>query len=191
MDNINNITSEDMKLIKFENIITNLWKKFKNFRWNSSEYGNSPLKFLLGESSNNKYGQIILDKSFNFNIVSKFYGWPPDDCKYFISNDTPNKIDTLINACRVCNRTVSSCGLKMKCNLSSQLIFFALMYVAVDNNNYKEKIKIISDIAYLIGFNEKMMNDWIYVVKMVLKAEKIDLDKLNTKEAKGFFKVLA
>ena len=65
------------------------------------------------------------------------------------------------------------------------------MYIAVDNDNYNEKINIISDMAYLIGFNEEMIKDWIYVVKMVLKSEKIDLNKLNTEEAKGFFQVLA
>ena len=186
MDNINNITSEDMKLIKFETIITDLWKKIGYCKFNESKDQINPLKLLLGESSNNQYGQIILDKSFNFNIVSRiFYN---RNCQYFISNDTPNKIDTLINACRACNNT---CGLEDKCNLSSQLIFFALMYIAIDNENYNEKINIISDMAYLIGFNEEMIKDWIKVVKIVLKAEKIDLDKLNTEEAKDFFEVLA
>lgn len=184
MDNINNITSEDMKLIKFENIITNLWKKFKNFRWNSSEDGNSPLKFLLGESSNNKYGQIILDKSFNKNIVSSAYSFTHSrSCTYSIRFYGTNNIDALKRVCENCRE----CGVYKPCNLSGQLIFFALLYIAVDNDNYNEKINIISDMAYLIGFDEKMMKDWIYVVKMVLKAEEVDLENLSTDDAKGFF----
>ena len=184
----NNITSEDMKLIKFEAIITDLWKKFGCCKWNQSQDEINPLKLLLGKISHNKYGQVILDKSFNLDIVSKSDRLC--DCMYCINNDTFNKIDILIEACGVCNAHVL-CRFKRKCNLSSQLIFFALMYIAVDNDDYNEKINIISDMAYLIGFNEQMIKDWIDVVKMVLKAEKIDLEKLNTEEAKGFFKVLA
>lgn len=184
---MNNVTSEDMKLTKFETIITDLWKKFGYCKSNESIDKINPLKLLLGESSNNQYSQIILDKSFNSNIVLHFKA---SDCKYFISNHTSNKIDELINACRVCNKA-SSCGFTRYCNLSNQLIFFALIYIAVDNDNYNEKINIISDMAYLIGFNDEMIKDWIHVVKMVLKSEKIDLNKLNTKEAKGFFQVLA
>ena len=188
---MDNITSEDMKLIKFETIITYLWKNFDRCIVDENEGQINPLKLLLGETSNNKYGQVILDKSFNSNIVSK------SECyysKYYINNDTPNKIDALIESCRACNNcnTYSTTGgLKYTCNLSGQLIFFALMYIAVDNDNYNEKINIISDMVYLIGFNEEIIKDWIYVVKMVLKAEKLDLNKLNTEEAKGFFYFLA
>lgn len=198
MDNINNITSEDMKLIKFETIITDLRKKFEQkFELcivDESEGQINPLKLLLGETSNNKYGQVILDKSFNSNIVLNWVCSYYDYNKYCINNDTPNKIDALIELCRVCNTCnpyIIKHGLKRNCNLSGQLIFFSLMYIAVDNDNYNEKINIISDMAYLIGFNEEMIKDWIYVVKMVLKSEKIDLNKLNTEEAKGFFQVLA
>ena len=42
------MTSEEMKLVKFETIITDLWKNFNGFKWEKTS-NKSPLKYLLGE----------------------------------------------------------------------------------------------------------------------------------------------
>ena len=176
------MTSEEMKLVKFETIITDLWKKFNSFKGEETSNKN-PLKYLFGEKSNNKYAQIILDKSFNEEVASK---QAKLNCTYKWKNDTAKE---LIDACRECN---TNCRLNVvrKCNLSRQLIFFALIFVATDNDDYNEKINVISDMAYLIGFDAEMMKDWIYAVKTVLGDEKINFNKFKTEEAKDFFLVL-
>lgn len=73
---------------------------------------------------------------------------------------------------------------------SSQLIFFALIFISIDNESYNENINIISDLAYLIGFNTEMINDWIYVVKATLEYEKIDFTLIKSNSGKKFFNEL-
>ena len=179
------MTSEEMKLVKFETIITDLWKNFNGFKWEKTS-NKSPLKYLLGEKSNNKYAQIILDKSFNKEITQQaYFHYHYNDCYYNWEKCTASE---LLDACKDCNYAI--CGFKEKCNLSGQLVFFALLFIAIDNDAYNEKINIISDVAYLIGFNAEMMSDWIYAAKTVLDAEKINFNQFKTEEAKKFFEVL-
>lgn len=180
------MTSEVRKLVKFEATITELWKKLGSYKYDKYADKN-PLKYLFGEKSNNIYAQIILDKSFNEEVVSKRAGY--GNCIYRWKNNTSKE---LLDACRSCNKncTYGLSSFAGKCNLSSQLIFFALLFIAVDNDSYNEKVNIISDMAYLIEFDAEMMSDWIYVVKKVLDGEKIDFNKFKTEEAKKFFKVL-
>ena len=180
------MTSKDMKLIKFEATITELWKKFGSYKFDKYDNKN-PLKYLFGEKSNNKYGQIILDKSFNDKVASKRAGY--GNCIYRWKNDT---VKELVDACRFCNKscTYGINSFEASCNLSSQLIFFALLFIAVDNDSYNEKVNIISDMAYLIEFNAEMISVWIYAVKAILEVKKIDFNQFKTEEAKKFFKVL-
>ena len=189
------MTSEEMKLIKFETIITNLCKKFGEvYRYkyfNNYDENKNPLKYLLGKNSNNKYVQIILDNSFNKEIITQTvkdsssgsrFSFAFKDLDYSDKNIT---IKELIDACSESvddNFYINDFG--------GQIIFFALMTIAIDNELYNEKVSIISDMAYLIGFNSEKIKDWVFVVKTVLEGEKIDLDKLNTEEAKEFFYML-
>lgn len=165
---------EPMRLIKFENTVEGLWKKFKKFKIENT--GISSLKSLLGENSDNKYAQIILDKSFNKKVATSI-------CSYTCQHYT---MIGLIDGCRYCNK----CSRVILCNLPNQLIFFALMFVAIDNKAYNEKLNIISDLACLVDFNMEMIDDWIYVVKAVLNEELIDFRRFNTRKAELFFKVL-
>ena len=172
-----------MKLIKFEATITELWKKFGSYKFDKYADKN-PLKYLFGEKSNNKYAQIILDKSFNEEVVLKRAGY--GNCTYMWKNNTAKE---LVDACRSCNKscTYGSNSFEASCNLSSQLIFFALLFIAVDNDSYNSKVNIISDMAYLTGFNGEMMSDWIYAVKTVLDGDLMDFNQFKADEAYVFF----
>lgn len=186
------MTSKEMKLIKFKTTITDLRKKFGQF-YNYKYYNNynenkNPLKCLLGENSNNQYVQIILDNSFNKEIFnSQIRVWFPKS-NY---NDEKITIKELIDECSTKDNEPHDHNLNRKIsNFGGEVIFFALMTIAIDNELYNENISIISDMAYIIGFNPEMMNDWIYVVKIILEGKKIDLKKLNTEEGKFFFREL-
>lgn len=93
------MTNEDMKLVKFEATITDLWKKLCSYKYDKYTYKN-PLKYLFGENSDNRYTQIILDKSFNKDVASKRAGY--GNCTYRWKDDTAKEI---VDACISCNKS--------------------------------------------------------------------------------------
>lgn len=92
-------------------------------------------------------------------------------------------VNQLISEARLCAKCQWTC-----CNLAGQLIFVSLLCLAIDNDLYNEKLEIVSDTAYLIGFNEEMIEDWIMAVKKFLLAEKIHYEEMKTEQAQKFFK---
>lgn len=71
------------------------------------------------------------------------------------------------------------------------MIFWALIMAAIDDNFYKNEINMISDLAYLLGYTEDMMDDWIKVVKYMLDGNMLSGDmqlEFKTAEANKFFK---
>lgn len=159
------MTSEEMKLIKFESIIKEIWESLFDTRYDEYKKDeNNALKLLLGENSNNNYGEIVLNSFANrkHKNIECDYNWKESDLKESICK------------CKKCRYVASSCL------ISSDLIFFSLLFIAVDNDSYNKKINIISDFAYLMGFNIEMINECIYVVKAILEDEKIDYERLKT-----------
>ena len=65
------MTSEEMKLIKFESIIKEIWEQLIDFAvmGNHKKDENNALKLLLGENSNNNYGEIVLNSFVNRRIL--------------------------------------------------------------------------------------------------------------------------
>ena len=62
---------------------------------------------------------------------------------------------------------------------------------AIDDEFYNNEINMISDLAYLLGYTEAMMNDWIKAVKYLLDGNMLSCDMLlefKTTEANKFFK---
>ena len=172
----NNMTSDNMKVVKFETIIKDLWTKLGGCRQNSQ--GNNPLKILLGDM-NNKYAQIVIENSFDTKRSTL-------NCYYNLYEDNVIK---LIEDCRLCNSKRPN-GCSAKCNLSNQIVFFGLIALAIDNDSYNEKLSVITDFAYLLDFNENTIADWVFGVKAVLMAERIDITQMNTDRAIEFFSYL-
>ena len=71
------------------------------------------------------------------------------------------------------------------------LIFWGLVLAAIDEDFYKNELNMITDLAYMLDFNEDMMADWIKAVKYLLDGnmfnENMNID-FKTDEAKLFFK---
>ena len=59
--------------------------------------------------------------------------------------------------------------------------------MSVDNENYNNNLSVVSDVAYILDFNEEKLSDWITAVKGVLSGKKLwELD-YKTEEGKDFF----
>lgn len=71
------------------------------------------------------------------------------------------------------------------------MIFLALLLAAVNDDFYSNEINMVSDLAYMLGFSEDMMSDWIGAVKYLLDGNMFSKDmpiEFKTPEANLFFK---
>ena len=162
------MSSDEMKVLKFKTIINDTYKKLgENTRYIGS-YGIHPVKRLLNVEKENPFINCIVNLSAG------------NTCGVLSHSD----IEGVIEAARICS---SRCSWEIGCSVPAQTIFFALIALAIDNDLYNEKIDIVSDAAYLMGFTEDMMEDWVTAVRKVLLAEKINSDEMKSEEARCFF----
>ncbi len=71
------------------------------------------------------------------------------------------------------------------------MIFWALLLAAVNDDFYSNEINMISDLAYMLGFTEDMMSDWVAAVKYLLDCNRFSETmplEFKTPEANKFFK---
>ncbi len=168
------MTNKEMKVQKFEIMINDLARKIGALRKESQN--KNPLEILIGEG-NDEFARIASKNPFDAEKRDR-------KCTYSFNE---KKIDTVINICRDCTNNCRWAG----CNLGGQMVFFGLIVLAIDSDSYNEKLNILTDFAYLIGFDENMITDWIYTVKAILSAEKIDFSKIKSDNSKYFFENLA
>lgn len=171
------MTNEEMKIVRFRTVIRELWGDFKEFK--QVALSKNPLIVLFGEESDNPFVQTILEETFKEGKAEVF------ECEDQACS-TLEDIDDVIKECRAC----SGCTF-YSCSISGQMIFFSLLIAAFDEKTYLDKAEVIADFAFLIGFDEDMMKDWVYAVKSVLGNETVEINKMRTEKAKNFFDVLA
>lgn len=159
-----------MKLMKFETMIGELAEKFAVNNGYTIQYLN-PFNDLYGNEWKNEYAKIIVENVYKIITVHDEY----IDCRDLtMLMKTRDREDFYVNGADV----------------QFQIVFFGLMILAIDNDSYNEKLSILTDFAYMSGFSEDMMNDWVAAVKAVLSVEKIDINKMKSEQAKDFFSVL-
>lgn len=173
------MTNEEMKLVKFETIISGIWKKLDCFY--TSEGNSNPLIILFGDKIDNKYSQIVIKNTFTRENVywDVYYTKNYKNLEYKY-NDEIRELIRVSNDC-------TNCGGYSAGNIAGQVVFFGLIILAIDNEVYNEKLNVLIDFAFLTGFNTEMINDWIYSVKKILMSEPIVNDELKTIEGKNFF----
>lgn len=167
------MTNEEMKIVKFKTMIDELYEKLGNTHGfkNNGKYV-QPVKVLLDTEKEDPFVNIIINKDKrNFCIC--------------LDDGSMKRLIELSNDCSRCN------GIGAPCSVAGQSIFFALIAMAINDDLYNEKLEIVSDAAYLMGFTEAMMEDWITGVKKFLLAEKIKVADMKTEEGKQFFSALA
>ena len=85
-----------------------------------------------------------------------------------------------------------ACSLGKHCNVKSHLMFWLLFMAGIDEEDYTENLRMIADLAFVLGFDEEHLKDWVIAAKGALKGKEFEKPKLkelnyNTAEAKEFF----
>ena len=144
----------------------------------------SPLEFIIDNDKKNEYLNIIYRNTFKnrgVGIVDLDY------CRELGEIEKQN-ITKFIEEIRKCNECTNTRYNNVKqCNVPNHLLFWLIFIVCVDNDNYNENLNVVSDTAYLLGFDEKKLGDWITAVKGVLSGKKLNEMKYQTEDAKAFF----
>ena len=172
--------SEEMKMKKFEMLICDIERYFGDTGYGGWKHVNnevekmSPFEFLLDNDGENEYVNLIYKNTFKFQGA----------CCAIDCTDEQSIIE-FIEKIRFCNRCTN--WRNQRCNVAKRLMFWLILIVSVDNKNYNENLSIVSDAAYLLGFDEKKMADWIAAVKGVLEGKKLNEVNYQTEEAKAFF----
>ena len=190
--------SDDMKIKKFEMLIRDI----DEYLGGTGVYGArevsrmteeggeiieyvpiSPLEFLIDNDGKSEYLNLIYKNSFSKRSGTGFR----TGCINLIKIEKQD-ITKFIECIRKCNGCANTRYNKPEqCNVPNHLLFWLIFFVSVDNDNYNENLSIVSDTAYLLGFDEKKLQDWIVAVKGVLEGKKLKELKYQTKEAKTFF----
>lgn len=193
--------SDEMKMKKFEMLVRDIDEYlgrtgisgYKNVS-TVSEDGEetvyqepiSPLEFIIDNDKKNEYLNIIYRNTFKKRGV----GIIGSDKCYELQLDKIEKqnITKLIEGIRKCNECTNTRYNNVKqCNVPNHLLFWLIFIVCVDNDNYNENLNVVSDTAYLLGFDEKKLGDWITAVKGVLSGKKLSEIKYQTEDANAFF----
>lgn len=144
----------------------------------------SPLEFLIDNDGKSEYLNLIYKNSFNKRGV----GIIGNDKCCALDRIEKQDITKFIEQIRKCNGCTNTRYNKVEqCNIPNHLLFWLIFIVCVDNDNYNENLNVVSDTAYLLGFDEKKLGDWIIAVKGVLSGKKLNEMKYQTEEANAFF----
>lgn len=183
------ISLDEMKALKFKSMIEDVAQKL-GVSAETTNVKNIPgskrvtqVSLLLGDKANNVFSDIILNRKVSDRDCPM--GYTGGIIQY--DGGTQESIEELLSS-DYCSKT---CSRKWSgCSRPGQTIFYALLALAVDNDLYDEKLEIVSDVAYLMGFNEDMMEDWTIAVKRFLLAKKLNSKNMKTEEARLFFSCL-
>lgn len=187
--------SAEMKLKKFEMLIRDIdeylgstgivkdvyIEKDENTSGNNSQKNEdkrkfSPIELFIESNTKSEYLNIILKNSFRTSCGC--YGYD-----FALSKYVKQDVNLFIEKIRECNK----CYHEYKCSVPMHLMFWLIFIVSVDNENYNENLSIVSDVAYLLGFDEERLADWVVAVKGVLEGKKLNEMEYKTESAKSFF----
>lgn len=167
--------NNNIKNVKFEILVDDLAEYFCRLY----EIGDvNPLKLVFDAEDVNEVARYaILNAMMTDDEEEILYsGYDSSDLIIENINNTGIKgIKELIKECR------------RKPEVKYRFIFWSIFIIAIDENAYNEKLSDISDIAYLIGFTEEMLKDWITALKLILEGKGFKNYLYSSKEANQFF----
>lgn len=173
--------SEDMKIKKFEMLIRDI-----------DEYlGNNPMNFskVLELFINRNPQNVWMESVFN-NFGGRVFFFKSSYCTLRKCVDSiNNSINTnnIISFMKYMRRCNDACGFGCNCNQGSYLMFWLIFMISIDSENYNNNLNVVSDTAFMLGFDEEKLSDWITAVKGVLAGKKLSELEYQTKAGKKFF----
>lgn len=180
--------SEEMKRKKFEMLVRDIDEYLGATGvpyWRREGEGAviSPVEFFIERNEENHWLATIFNNTFIKRFRIKF-----EDCEILQGINEKNIIQ-LVACIRKCNECVCDWGghNHAHCNIAYHLLFWLIFAMSVDDENYNNNLSVVSDVAFVLDFNEDMMKDWITAVKGVLSGKKLSELNYKTEAGKGFF----
>ncbi len=200
----------EVKLAKFEIMLKEASKWLYGYRGNYSKdgYVTMPFYFPLTDKNRlqkyrqNVYFTKIYDVCFNKVKYGDVFGPNLNEISNIITeiknsqtleiNVIGGKVDfDLADALTIGFGPKSNCTEVETYKLRGGIIFLLLLTTAVNDDFYDNEINMISDLAYMLGFTEDMMFDWVAAVKYLLDGNRFSENmplEFKTPEANLFFK---
>lgn len=200
----------EVKLAKFEIMLKEASKWLYGYRGNYSKdgYVTMPFYFPLTDKNRlqkyrqNVYFTKIYDVCFNKVKYGDVFGPNLNEISNIITeiknsqtleiNVIGGKVDfDLADALTIGFGPKSNCTAVETYKLRGGIIFLLLLTAAVNDDFYDNEINMISDLAYMLGFTEDMMFDWVAAVKYLLDGNRFSENmplEFKTPEANLFFK---
>lgn len=165
--------SEDMKIKKFEMLIRDIDEYLGRCPINNSKV----LEVFINRNPQNVWMESVFNNSFSDSGESS--GCQSGDYSDIINT---NDIISFIESMRWCD-----CGFGYHCNKGSHLMFWLIFMISIDSENYNNNLSVVSDTAFMLGFDEEKLSDWIKAVKGVLAGKKLSELEYQTEAGKKFF----
>lgn len=168
--------NNSIKSVKFEIMVDDLAEWLGKWTRRGIVYGYStteklnPLQIIFDIDKVNVYAKKLIQNIFK------------EEDTFCVGN----RIESIENTGRMGIKELVAEG-RGRYNLGFNIIFWSLFIVAVDESAYNEKLSDISDIAYLLGFTEEMMKDWITALRLILEGKDFKNYIYLSKEANKFF----
>ena len=116
------------------------------------------LEAFADKKKNKKLLETVFYESFNQKYECKI----PRIHRMGIDADS---FDSIVKSIKECD----GCTLGKNCNVRSHLMFWMLFIAGIDEENYTENLRTISDMAVIFNFDEDHLKDWAMAVKSVLE----------------------
>lgn len=131
----------------------------------------------------------VYDRLFGKSQVGNIYGVELSE----LSSEIASLKNNNFLYCALNDETLDDIGTDLVSaeKVRGNLIFWCLVMAAINKEFYKNECNKIADLAYLLGFTEEMISDWLAAVKYWLDGNKFSsLMKVNfkTQKANNFFK---
>lgn len=177
-----------MKMKKFEMLIRDIdhylgpagiVRESRSDEQNERGYSLSPIEFFIENNGKNEYINLLLKNSFRRQYAFLCQG------RTSLNEYKKEDVIKVVEKIRECNSCQN--GRIQYCNTPGHLMFWLIFIVSIDNENYNENLSVVSDVAYLLGFDETKLADWITAVKGVIEGKRLNEMKYQTEDAERFF----
>lgn len=146
----------------------------------------SPLEFFIEKNEKNHWLTTIFNNTFIKRGVA--FNYVETGTCVELADIEKNNIMELVVRIRKCNECPHTrYNNSAHCNIAYHLLFWLIFAISVDNENYNNNLSVVSDVAYVLNFDEAMLKDWITAVKGVLSGNKLSELEYKTKVGKAFF----
>ena len=124
------------------------------------------LEAFVDRKENKKLLETVFYESFNQKYECKI----PRIHRMGIDTDS---FDSIVKSIKECD----GCTLGENCNVRSHLMFWMLFVAGIDEENYTENLRMISDMAVIFNFDEDHLKDWSMAAKNILEKVKVNNSK--------------